>query len=269
MRFLNLFSLCLVGALGCAHTDVTKNVEVKVAARTYSPPAAGGDGGTAFSMLCPDGYVVTGLSGGSGLYVDRVSLICSPLRLQKVGVESKTRPTVCKPDEPDRCMDAAALAESPEERARLFQIAAEAYRERARAPKPSTLVRPGPEPRILPAVDYNRMVSKVADDHHAIDGDELDTYLTDKSVLDMEARVIPHYTNGQHNGFKLVGVRPGSLYRAIGIRSGDIIRSINGVAIDTPNKALDLYNQLKSKTKLILAIERRGQPLTLTVDIDR
>ena len=46
---------------------------------TFNAPTAGGDGGTLFQQLCPDGYVVTGLRGGAGLYIDRVGIICSPL----------------------------------------------------------------------------------------------------------------------------------------------------------------------------------------------
>ena len=49
---------------------------------TFNAPTAGGEGGTPYQQLCPDGYVVTGLRGGSGLYVDRVGIICSPLELQ-------------------------------------------------------------------------------------------------------------------------------------------------------------------------------------------
>jgi hypothetical protein len=30
--------------------------------------------------LCPEGYVMTGVRGGSGMYVDRVGIICSKLK---------------------------------------------------------------------------------------------------------------------------------------------------------------------------------------------
>ncbi len=57
--------------------------EIKLGTNTFNAPSAGGDGGTPYQQLCPDGYVVTGMRGGSGLYVDRVGIICTPLILQK------------------------------------------------------------------------------------------------------------------------------------------------------------------------------------------
>ncbi len=41
--------------------------------------SAGGEGGVAYELKCPKGFVVTGLRGGSGIYIDSVQLICSPL----------------------------------------------------------------------------------------------------------------------------------------------------------------------------------------------
>lgn len=57
--------------------------KITLGSNTFNAPSAGGEGGTPYNQLCPDGYVVTGLRGGSGLYVDRVAIICSPLELKK------------------------------------------------------------------------------------------------------------------------------------------------------------------------------------------
>jgi hypothetical protein len=53
--------------------------KVTIGTNTFNAPTAGGNGGTPYQQLCPEGYVVTGLRGGSGLYIDRVGIICSPL----------------------------------------------------------------------------------------------------------------------------------------------------------------------------------------------
>ncbi len=57
--------------------------KVTIGTNTFNAPTAGGDGGTPYTQLCPEGYVVTGLRGGSGLYIDRVGIICSPLESKK------------------------------------------------------------------------------------------------------------------------------------------------------------------------------------------
>jgi type II secretion system protein C len=91
----------------------------------------------------------------------------------------------------------------------------------------------------------------------------IDEELKDMGRLQSEARVVPHYKNQKYEGFKLVGVRPGSLYRALGIRSGDVIKSVNGTVIDNPGKALELFNQLQNSSNISIDVERRGQPKTL------
>ena len=131
-------------------------------------------------------------------------------------------------------------------------------------PDPSASVRSKPR---RSKMDYSKGVKKTGDFEYQIDKQMLDEQLTDLTALGMQARVIPNYRKGKYEGFKLVGVRPGSLYRSIGIRSGDIIRSINGRAINSPNKAMELFTQLKSSSNISMEIERRGKIETFNYNI--
>ena len=115
--------------------------------------------------------------------------------------------------------------------------------------------------------DFSKGVKKTGPYDYQIDRGMLDEQLQDLSKLGSQARVVPNYRNGKYEGFKLVGVRPGSLYRSIGVRSGDVIKSVNGKPIDSPNKALELFEQLKGSSNIQLEIERRGQPKQLNYAI--
>ena len=117
------------------------------------------------------------------------------------------------------------------------------------------------------SADFAQYVQKESETSYKINRQMLDEQLQDLTQLGMQARVIPNYRNGKYEGFKLVGVRPGSLYRAIGIRSGDIVRSINGKAINSPNKAMELFSEFKSANSLSLEVERRGQIETIQYSI--
>ena len=118
-----------------------------------------------------------------------------------------------------------------------------------------------------PKYDFSKGVKKVGDFDYSIDRQMLNEQLADLTQLGMQARVIPNYRKGKYEGFKLVGVRPGSLYRAIGIRSGDIIRSINGSAINSPNKAMELFTQLRTSSSIKMEVERRGKIETFNYGI--
>ena len=137
-----------------------------------------------------------------------------------------------------------------------------------RGPKvPPRPARPAAAQKTDGKANYKDHVRKTGPYSYEIDRSMLDEQLQDLSKLGTQARVVPNYRNGKYEGFKLVGVRPGSLYRAIGVRSGDVIKSINGSAIDSPNKALDLFEKLKNSSHIDLDIERRGQPKQFAYDI--
>lgn len=110
-------------------------------------------------------------------------------------------------------------------------------------------------------------IKKTGKNQYEIDREMLNEQLDDLQSLSKGARVIPHYKDGRPQGFKIVGVRPGSLYSHIGVRSGDVLKGVNGEEITSPNKALELYEQLKNSANVNVEIERRGRPVTLDYKI--
>jgi general secretion pathway protein C len=124
-----------------------------------------------------------------------------------------------------------------------------------------------PLPAAPTAIDWKSAVRKLGEFHYEISKQAVNEQLADLTPLGMQARVIPNYRGGKYEGFKLVGVRPNSFYRAVGIRSGDIIRRINDQSINSPNKALRLFEQLKKARTVRVEIERRGKPITLLFEI--
>jgi len=91
----------------------------------------------------------------------------------------------------------------------------------------------------------------------------LDEALEDMTELTSGAKVVPNIVGGKYRGFRLVGVRPNSMYRAIGFQSGDTIQRINGMDIDNPAKALQLFEQLRNANKVDIDLKRRGLSRTL------
>lgn len=67
--------------------------------------------------------------------------------------------------------------------------------------------------------------------------------------------------------FKMLDIQPGSLYERLGIKRGDNICSVNGEKIDSPQKAMEMYNALKNSSQISLGIERGGRPETLNYTI--
>ena len=115
--------------------------------------------------------------------------------------------------------------------------------------------------------DIAKGVVKTGPDSYAVDRAMLDAQLEDLGKLTGQARVIPHYRDGKPQGFKVVGVRPGSLYSHLGVRSGDVIKAVNDDEINSPNKALELFDKLKTSNNVTVTVERRGKPVNLDYTI--
>ena len=115
--------------------------------------------------------------------------------------------------------------------------------------------------------DLSAGVKKVGENRYEIDRTMLNEQLEDLTALSRQARVIPHFRDGKAQGFKIVGVRPGSLYSHIGIRSGDVIKAVGDEEITSPNKALELYERLKNQDNVTVDVERRGRKTTLEYEI--
>lgn len=68
-------------------------------------------------------------------------------------------------------------------------------------------------------------------------------------------------------GARLDGIAPGSLLDALGLRNGDVVRSVNGLDVSTAEAALPAYARLRSARHFVLALERDGQPTTIDVAV--
>lgn len=127
--------------------------------------------------------------------------------------------------------------------------------------------RPPPRSRAVASNDKTDSIKdgvrKTGPNTYEIDRNMLNEQLDDLGNLSRQARVIPHYRDGKPQGFKIVGVRPGSLYSHIGVRSGDVLKSVNGEEVTSPTKALELYEKLKNSDNVTLEVERRGRPTNL------
>jgi len=115
--------------------------------------------------------------------------------------------------------------------------------------------------------NYSKGVRKVGPYEYQVDRDMLMQSLQNLSALGMQARIIPNYRNGHYEGFRLVGVRSNSLYSALGIRSGDVIKRVNGTELNSPNKALELFNQLQNNSSIAMDLTRYGKNITMNYKV--
>lgn len=128
-------------------------------------------------------------------------------------------------------------------------------------PEPAQdLVERAPEPGEAPDL----VISEAGDNNWEIDRESFDEVLKDLGPLLTQARVVPNFRGGRIDGYKIFAIREDSLFEKIGLQNGDVIRNVNGVGVNTPERALQLFQQLRSETDFRIDIEREGAAQTFS-----
>jgi general secretion pathway protein C len=112
-----------------------------------------------------------------------------------------------------------------------------------------------------PPAKITEGVRQVSEGRYEIERSVIDSTLSNLNTIATQARIVPSFKNGVANGFKLFSIQPGSLYASIGIENGDVIQRVNGYEINSPEKALELYQKLRESSHVTIDLERGGQTI--------
>jgi general secretion pathway protein C len=99
---------------------------------------------------------------------------------------------------------------------------------------------------------------------------EINKYLGNLGEILQQARMIPNIvpgSGGRVDGFKFVNIQPGSIFEKLGFKPGDTLKKVNGEEINTPTKGMEMFNALKSESRLQMSVERNGRDETFKYDI--
>jgi general secretion pathway protein C len=105
-------------------------------------------------------------------------------------------------------------------------------------------------------------IRKTGERRWEIPRETLNKVLGKTTLIARAARIAPHVKNGKPAGFKLLRVGRGRFYDVLGLRRGDVINAINGHALTTPSKALEIYTKLRRASHISLSFTRRGKTVT-------
>lgn len=97
--------------------------------------------------------------------------------------------------------------------------------------------------------------------------DELQGSINDLNQLMTQVRIRPYFRQGKPEGLIVSQIRADSIFEKLGLINGDIIASVNGKQMSSPEEAFQLYNSLNSGSQVSIEITRRGQKKMLTYDI--
>lgn len=92
---------------------------------------------------------------------------------------------------------------------------------------------------------------------------QIDAAMENVTDLMSQIKVRPHFSDGKPDGIMLSSIQPRSIFRRMGLRSGDIITGVDGKEIESVDDALQFYENLSSSSNLKLQLKRRGRETTI------
>jgi type II secretion system protein C len=110
-------------------------------------------------------------------------------------------------------------------------------------------------------------VMSISETEYVLDRAELDSQLSNLSLLLQQARAVPSYKNGQAVGLRVFAIRPDSLYSKIGLRNGDVLLNINGRPLGDLTEAIKLFEIMKAENSFSLSLERNRETKEFTYQV--
>lgn len=112
-------------------------------------------------------------------------------------------------------------------------------------------------------------VKAVGTNQFALKRSDVLKYTNNLASLLQQARSAPHRNpqTGDIDGFTILDYQPGSIYEKLGLQRMDVLKNVNGEPVDSPAKAMELYNALKNSDKVSISIDRGGKSETMDYSI--
>lgn len=134
-------------------------------------------------------------------------------------------------------------------------------------PPPAVAEAAAPAPGGAANDELDKGIKQVSETKYSVQRSLVDKLLQNQGELMRSARVVPHEENGRVVGVKLYGIRKSSLFGKLGLQNGDMLRTINGFDMGSPDSALEAYAKLRSASNLSVSLVRRGNPVTMDYNI--
>lgn len=89
------------------------------------------------------------------------------------------------------------------------------------------------------------------------------------SMTDVIKVSIAKDASGKVMGYRIRPGRDRAQFAKFGLQAGDVVTSINGVQLDDPAKAMELYGQLKEAKEATFIVKRGNQEVSLMVGLNQ
>jgi len=91
--------------------------------------------------------------------------------------------------------------------------------------------------------------------------------ISDIGNLRNQVRIEQALENGQPAGLRVMDIKPGSIFRRMGLRNGDILTAVAGTPVRSVKDMATLYESIQNTSRVEVMVKRRNRLQTITYDI--
>jgi general secretion pathway protein C len=121
---------------------------------------------------------------------------------------------------------------------------------------------------LFSAAELDAGIKSVGAKHHRVSRELLQRGLKNPVQLVKGTRFRPFKRAGRTVGMRVYGVRKDSVLYRLGVRSGDVLRSLNGYDVASPDGMLQAYTLLRQQREFTVALLRRGRDEMLRYSVE-
>jgi general secretion pathway protein C len=151
------------------------------------------------------------------------------------------------------------VAESADGRQTVLELSLEGLPESTAAGRPAAAVRNG---------TTGVQIIELGENSWQIPREEAEKARSNLNALLKTARMVPKIENGTTVGFTIVNIQPGTFLDLLGLKAGDVLVQINQVELNSPEKALQIFQQVREANNISLGLLRNGSRQTFEYTID-
>ncbi len=131
-------------------------------------------------------------------------------------------------------------------------------------------IKPASRAKPSPSKDSSKVKGEITDagNHKIVDRSLLDHYAKNMDDIYKNIGIKEVKEGGKIKGFRITFVRRGSPFAKLGIKRGDIIKSINGQDINSYNAAFETYKNIQNIEDLTMVIKRGKEEMELEYEIN-
>ncbi len=82
-------------------------------------------------------------------------------------------------------------------------------------------------------------------------------------------RIRPYSAEGKRSGIAITSLKETGILKEIGVKQGDIVKTVNGLTLNSPYQIFNAYRKLRNKDVITVNILRKGAPLDLTYRVEK